>query len=311
MTSAARVSIGLPVYNAERYLRQSLDDLLAQTLTDFELIISDNASTDATAAICQEYAARDPRIRYVRQARNLGAVGNHRAVAALARAPYFKFASHDDRYDPDLLRACVEALEAHPEAVLAHSWHRTIDGQGEVISADPYPLDTANPSPRARLRSVLRVSPGGTDFYGIVRTEVLRSVRPQQDYYNSDRTFVAELALAGPFVQVPRVLFSNRQHEAQASHGSRRARATKMGVGRSNPLVHPMARMYVEYAAGFVRAVLAAPLSTRERWVCLAEVAGWLVSAARTRLRGSGGSATGAVAATRAGGHPTASSPTR
>ncbi|MEO6512728.1 MAG: glycosyltransferase [Nocardioides sp.] len=283
MTSMPLVTVALPVYNGERYLRQALDDLLAQTLTDFELIISDNASTDSTPAICQEYAAKDRRIRYLRHPRNIGAVGNHTGLTALARGPYFKFASHDDRYRPELLEACVDALEAHPEAVLAHSWHVTIDDQGEVIADDPYPLDTANRSPRARLRSVLRTSPGGTDFYGVIRTEVLRSVRPQRDHYNSDRRWVTELALAGPFRQVPQVLFENRQHATQASHGSRRDKADKMGIGRTNHWVHPMARTYAEYAAGLTRAVWEAPLSDRERWVCTWEVATWLVSSLRSR----------------------------
>ena len=230
---APLVSIGLPVYNGEAYLRQSLDALLGQTLTDLELVISDNASTDATASIVQEYAARDHRIRYVRQPVNIGAASNHNAVVSLARGRYFKWASHDDLYHPDLVRLCVEALEQHPEAALAHSWHGYIDSQGVLLSADPYPLDTANPSPRARLRSILR-TPGGTDFYGVVPTEVMRAVPRHDNYYNADRTFVAGLALAGPFLQVPRVLYYCRQHADQASHGNRRAKAAALGPRRAN-----------------------------------------------------------------------------
>jgi len=290
--AAPLVSIGLPVYNGETYLRRSLDGLLAQTLTDFELIISDNASTDATGLICQEYAARDDRIRYVRQVTNIGAAPNHNVVVDLARGRYFKWASHDDLYHPELVRLCVEALEQHPEAALAHSWHGYIDSQGVVLSADPYPLDTANPSPRARLRSILR-TPGGTDFYGVVPTEVMRAVPRHDNYYNADRTFVAGLALAGPFLQVPRVLYYCRQHTGQASHGNRRAKAAALGPARANRLVHPMVRMYAEYVLGFTRAVWTAPLSPRERWGCTWEVAAWMFSAWTSRwLRPSTRSAT-------------------
>ena len=121
------LTIGLPVYNGERFLQESLQALLAQTWTDFELVISDNASTDSTAEICLEYAARDPRIRYVRQPVNMGAAPNHNYVASQARGRFFKWASHDDLYHPDLLQQCVLALEKHPEVVLAHCWDAYVD----------------------------------------------------------------------------------------------------------------------------------------------------------------------------------------
>jgi glycosyltransferase involved in cell wall biosynthesis len=274
---APTVSIGLPVYNGERYLRDSIEALLAQTFTDFELIISDNASTDSTAEICREYAAQDPRIRYVRQPNNIGAAPNHNFVASEARGRFFKWASHDDLYHPDLVRQCVEALEAHPEVVLAHCWDAYVDETGEMTSLAPYLLDTANPSARARLRSLL-YTPGGNDFYGVIRTDVLRRVRPHQTYYNADRTFMAGLVLAGPFHQVPRVLYFRREHPGRASHGTRRARAAALGPGRANRIRNPMLRMYVEYVLDFARAVWSAPVSARERFLCLLEVAGWALS---------------------------------
>jgi len=93
-----QVSIGMPVYNGAKFIREALDSLLAQTFTDFELIISDNASTDETEAICQEYAAKDARIRYVRQAKNLGAVANFKFVLDEAVGEYFMWAAHDDKW---------------------------------------------------------------------------------------------------------------------------------------------------------------------------------------------------------------------
>lgn len=120
MTDRPRLSIGLPVYNGEEYLAESLDALLGQTYGDFELVISDNASTDGTQDICREYAARDARIRYLRQPRNIGATPNHNQVFAECRGELFKWASHDDLYGRDLLRRCVEALDARPEVILAH-----------------------------------------------------------------------------------------------------------------------------------------------------------------------------------------------
>src|SRR5262245_55195681 len=109
-----RLSIGVPVYNGQRFLRATLDSLLAQTFTDFELIICDNASTDGTEAICREYAARDPRVTYVRHDRNLGPAPNYNACFAHARGELFKWAAADDVVEPKFLQRCIEMLDSDP-----------------------------------------------------------------------------------------------------------------------------------------------------------------------------------------------------
>ena len=108
----AAVSVGLPVYNGARYLPAAIDSLLSQTFEDFELIISDNGSTDETERICRGYAARDPRVRYVRSDVNRGLLWNFRNVLELARAPRFKWMAHDDICAPEFLRRCMEELDA-------------------------------------------------------------------------------------------------------------------------------------------------------------------------------------------------------
>src|SRR5262245_31410059 len=116
-----RVSIGVPVYNGERYLRECIDSILGQTFRDFELILSDNASTDATRTICEAYATRDPRVRYYRNEQNLGACRNFNRCVELARGDYFLWAAHDDAIAPEYLARCVEALDRDPSVVLSHS----------------------------------------------------------------------------------------------------------------------------------------------------------------------------------------------
>src|SRR5580692_5215252 len=98
MNAVPRLSIGLPVYNGEDYLAESLDALLGQTYTDFELIISDNASTDATADICRMYQEKDGRIRYIRQPNNSGSAPNHNFVSDVSHGDLFKWAGADDLY---------------------------------------------------------------------------------------------------------------------------------------------------------------------------------------------------------------------
>jgi len=100
MNAAPRLSIGLAVYNGENYLAESLDALLGQSYDDFELIISDNASTDGTADICRRYEKQDSRIRYIRQPLNIGLAPNHNFVFRQSRGELFKWASHDDLYAP-------------------------------------------------------------------------------------------------------------------------------------------------------------------------------------------------------------------
>lgn len=272
------VSIGLPVYNGEEFLAQALDALLAQTYEDFELIISDNASTDRTGDICRAYAERDPRIRYVRQSVNIGAAPNHNAVVLLARGRYFKWASHDDLYAPTLVERCVDVLENDPEPVLVHARDAIIDAQGNVVRTLPYPLDTANPRPSARLRSLLYV-PGGNDVYGVIRMEVFRRIDLHGSYHNADRTLVAALCLQGPFHQVPEVLYYRRDHPDRASRAAgHRARAAVLDPRRANRWRHPMIRLYLEYVLGYVTAIRQAPTGVVESGRCLAEVAGWLLS---------------------------------
>ena len=127
---APRVSIGLPVYNGERYLQQAIDSLLAQTFSDFELILLDNASTDGTRAICEAAAARDPRVRYLREPVNTGGIRNHNRTVELSRGEYFKWAAHDDIYAETFVEMCVAHLDSSPATVIAFTQSEFIDEHG-------------------------------------------------------------------------------------------------------------------------------------------------------------------------------------
>src|SRR5271165_6740325 len=170
MNAAPRLSIGLAVYNGENYLAGSLEALLGQSYEDFELIISDNASTDGTAGICRRYLNQDSRIRYICQPRNIGAAPNHNFVVGQARGELFKWASHDDLYARDLLKCCVDALDEHPHIVLAHSWTALVDGSGCVTQKIEYPLATAARRAPERFQSMLYAN-AGDDSCGVVRTK--------------------------------------------------------------------------------------------------------------------------------------------
>jgi glycosyltransferase involved in cell wall biosynthesis len=207
-----KVSIGLPVYNGQRYLREALDSILGQTYRDFELIICDNASTDETAAICAGYAAHDSRIRYHRQPHNVGATANFNRTFALARGAYFKWAAHDDVLAPTFLEKCVAALDQAPDAVLCQSLVELVDEQG--VRLEEYDLTAfGTDSPRPSVRFAARLRPHDCqDIFGVIRADVLRRTDLIGYHLGGDRTLLIDLALLGRFVLVPEVLFLNREH---------------------------------------------------------------------------------------------------
>lgn len=127
------VSIGLPVFNGEKFLIRALDSLLAQDHTDFELIISDNGSTDGTEKICKDYASRDHRIRYVRQAHNLGSHENFNFVLHESRGDYFMWAAADDLWDADFIRSLLKSLENNSDAIGAFCPYQLVEAETETV----------------------------------------------------------------------------------------------------------------------------------------------------------------------------------
>lgn len=279
MNAVPRLSIGLPVYNGEQYLSESLDALLGQSYEDYELIISDNASTDGTEDICRRYLAKDPRIRYVRQPRNIGCAPNHNFVFQQARGELFQWASHDDLYGRDLLLRCVEALDEHPHVVLAHAWTAMIDGAGNVTQAVDYPLATDSLRAPERFHSML-FAVGGDDDNGVIRADVLRRTPLLDSYHHADRTIVAEIGLHGPFYHVPDWLYFRRDHPARAERAcpTKRSRCANLDPRRADRLRHPTIRLLAEYVWGYVEAIRRAPLSAADRRQCYRYLAQWLAS---------------------------------
>jgi glycosyltransferase involved in cell wall biosynthesis len=283
VSTVPRLSIGLPVYNGENYLAEAIDALLGQTFGDFELLISDNASTDETAHICARYRALDPRVRYFRQDRNIGCAPNHNFVVSQARGALFKWAAHDDLYACELLERCVDALDKYPNAVLAQSFTALIDDSGAVTQTVKYALDTAGSSAPERFRSVL-FDPGGDDGGAVIRTPVLRQTALTGSYYRADRTFVAELALYGSFYQVPDWLYFRRDHPERASRAfsSVRSWCANLDPRRADRVRNPVVRLYGEYIWGYISAIRRAPLTPAERRACYRHLMDWAASRAFT-----------------------------
>lgn len=272
MRGSPAVSVGLPVHNGARYLSEALDCVLDQTYGDFELIISDNASTDATSDICQDYAKRDERIRYVRSNVNQGAAWNFNRVFELSRAPYFKWINHDDRWDPLMLERSVEVLDEAPaDVVLCYPRTTFIDEQGSVIREYEDDLDLRSSEPARRLGELIRNLRRCNAIFGLMRAERLSRTRLLGGYIDADRTLLAELSMLGQFWEMDERLFFRRMHpEGSTFANVKRADSMAWWNPSVRQRVHlPNWRLLTEH----VRAVRNTPLTSRERRGCYASLA--------------------------------------
>lgn len=207
------VTIGMPVYNGERYLRGALAALLAQDYSHFELVISDNGSTDSTAAICREFEQVDPRIRYIRQSQNRGPGWNFAFVVQEARGEYFMWAAHDDLWDPSYIRKCLGKLHAHPEAVLCCTEIDFIDAAGarslEWEKKTYRNIETLGMSVPDRIHELINRI-GWFAIYGLMHLAAIKNTSLERTSYGADVLLLLELLLQGDFAQVPEPLFRYR-----------------------------------------------------------------------------------------------------
>jgi glycosyltransferase involved in cell wall biosynthesis len=288
------VSIGIPVYNGEAFLATTLEALLAQTMLDFEIVISDNSSRDATPQISQEFAKRDSRIKYSRTDRVLPPAENHNRAFGLSSGKYFKWAAHDDVHAPAFLKRCVEVLDRDPTVVLAYPKVTIIDSQGRRLHDYNYKLGTDAPTAPSRFGALVRANHrihGAFEIYGLMRSEALRSAGPQGNYPRADSVLLARLSLLGRFCEIPEVLFFSREHETRSVRqvpsrvkGGRTRLHKYIGTGPVPPLEwwDPSKKGVIDFpewriAGEYLMAVRNAPIGARDRLMCLAEMAHWLV----------------------------------
>jgi len=276
-----RVSIGLPVFNGENYLEEALDSILAQTYSDFELIISDNASTDQTPEICRAYAARDPRIHCYRNAQNLGAAKNFNRVFELSSGEYFKWAAHDDLIAPDFLLKCVQVLDQDPTVVLCHSKVKFIDESGEVSANYDIKLcNVDSPKPQDRFGDLIMMHHWCFDVFGLIRAKALKMTPLIASYIESDRALLVELGLLGRFYELPEHLFFSREHKERSVRAlpERHLRAGWFDPTKEGHIVLPRWRIFLEYS----KSVRRVSPSRYERAWCYIHLVNWL------RLYGKG-----------------------
>ncbi len=255
-TRVPRVSVGVPVYNGEDYLASSLTSILNQSYQDLEVVISDNASEDGTQEICEAFAAKDPRVRYFRNEKNLGAAPNYNRVFEESRGEYFKWASHDDVCEPDFIRACVEALDQKPEAVLAFSQFDYIDAEDEIIRPASYLDSVTGAMESERVRKLISLQIKSNDIFwaifGLIRSAALKQTALIEPYLASDQSLLFHLTLHGEFLKVPETLFKRREHadESMAKNKTGKERAVWFDTSKKvAPIYFPNWRLIREHMA--------------------------------------------------------------
>ena len=211
------ITVGLPVYNSERYLRQSLDSLLAQTFPHFVLVISDNASTDGTAQICQQYAAADSRIKYSRNETNTGNPRNFNRVAGLAETRYLKWSTADDFWEPSFLERSLEVMERDTTIALCYPQAVLVDANGRNPKNYDDVLHLVQEDPADRFVTLLDKIKLAHQHLGLIRMSHLRQTHLLGAYVASDINLLAELSLYGSSSSMPHRLYFRRFHQDSGS----------------------------------------------------------------------------------------------
>jgi len=262
--SGRSVIVGLPVYNGQKYLGAAIESHLAQTFGDFDLVISDNGSTDATAEICSDYAKKDERVKYLRSPENRGILWNHRRVMDEigSATRYFRWAGADDVMEPTLLQTMVDVLDTRAEVVAVMPDTKNIDDRGEVIGAASRTLDFQSPDVFQRAHDILVANYQHVIAYGLLRVSTLNVMRTRPDYFGWDPVFAWELALRGQMVQTEGPALLRRFHVGSISHVKTSKELRKWVEPNSKA---GMSFPHWNWTYERARVLMACPMSTRDR----------------------------------------------
>jgi glycosyltransferase involved in cell wall biosynthesis len=264
-----RVSVGVPVLNGEDHLGQALDSVLRQEFSDFEIVISDNGSTDGTPDICRTYARQDVRIRCQRLTQTIGVAGNFRRVLEAATGEYFAWLAHDDLYDAGFLRRAVAVLDENPDVDLCGCSVRIIGDDGTLYkNVDLGGISPFAPWPETRERFFNCTLLGNhRTIYGVGRRQAMTRALDQLGISENagiwdsfDVLFTATLATHGRIVAVPEILTTYRLRPGS------KAREIKRLTDRRDP-----GRLHLKASLLMIAATAAIPFAEKRELLAVAK----------------------------------------
>jgi glycosyltransferase involved in cell wall biosynthesis len=232
MIELPKVSLGLPVYNGEKFIVATLNSIINQTYTNFELTICDNCSTDGTEEICRGFAEKDSRITFIKNEKNIGASGNFNKVFNVSNGKYFKWATHDDVLKPEFLERCVEVLEKYYDVYLCYTKRIIINEKDEELDfvSDGLFLNQNETSGRYRhfLKRFRYTTRWAIPVLGLFRKSELEKTRLLGAYPAADTMILCEIALRGKLYEIDEYLFMSRKHEQMSNKAN--TTAAKLAV---------------------------------------------------------------------------------
>lgn len=279
---APKVGIGMPAFNSAKWIEAAVGSLLAQTYTDFELVISDNASTDDTYDRCMRIARSDSRVRVLRNDTNLGANRNYSVVLDAARGQYFKWAASSDLCAPTFIEQCVEALDRDPSAVLACPRTRAFESAIEddwSVAAD---MDLRSPEPARRFVELLNTPGLNNAFNGLIRRDALVRASRLGVYTGADVVLMCELAFMGKFLLIDEPLFFRRMSKETATKLKSTTEADQHLVPTANA---PLSWQRWRYVGGLLKATRFAGFPRRSWFAAATYVARAVVWSRKSLMR--------------------------
>jgi glycosyltransferase involved in cell wall biosynthesis len=303
MKAVPPVAVGMPVYNGAKHIALTIDSILAQTYADFELIISDNASTDGTEEICRDYAARDSRIHYIRNAENLGASRNYNKVFEVSSGgKYLRWAAHDDLLGPTCLEKHKQALDDGPDsAVMSITLRRYISWEdGHLIGtaydcvagvsteagyAPGQPLEHLDRFDDIDFKKLLRMAGGWFPIlaFGMIKTDALKKTHLLQAFPGADLVMTAELRFLGEFLLVPEELYFQRLHPAEGwtMRRNRKEEAAWFNPRSRGTLLPHRANLYYQYS----KSILRSPIGVGQKLARFGDILGRFGEAGIRKVR--------------------------
>ena len=269
MSTRPRVSIGVPVYNGADYIAEAIESHLNQDFTDFEIVVSDNCSDDATPDIVKDFVARDPRVSYTRNTENIGGPANFNRLFRLTSGEFFRWGAADDRIEPGYLSKVVALLDEDPDVVIGHAESLLIDpasdpmlemdqgflgGDGylEAIRLTPPPGDERFHAavPHKRIDAVIHNNHRNFYIFGLMRRDVMMKTRLHGPFYGGDRTFLVEMAMRGTFRKVPEALFGSRSHAKNSGRNALNFEELKQHGAKDLSFASQVMKGYVQAIRG-------------------------------------------------------------